>query len=254
MKSVWSRAHPRACLVSRCCWWLPRWRGGLWGDDNVRVRRARAPARGDQDNGVKTTYTLDAAGNRTQVDEQLPVTAPGSISVPASSLTGSYNITWTAAGATVATYELWESTSSSFATQTRVYTGTGLSLGITGKGNGTFYYRVRGCNGSACTPYRPGGNGVVVTVPPGAPASITVPSTNTSGSYSISWGAATGTLTAYKLEESTTSNFAAVTEIYSGTALTFGITGKAAALTSTECAPATARLAAVSAMAATPSW
>jgi hypothetical protein len=180
----------------------------------------------NQDNGVKTTYTLDAAGNRTQVDELLPATAPGSITVPGSSLNGSYNISWTAAGTAVATYELWESTSSTFATQARVYSGTGMSLGITGKGNGTFYYRVRGCNGSACTPYRSGGNGVVVTVPPGTPASITVPSTNTTGSYSVSWGAATGTLTAYKLEESTTSNFASVTEIYSGTALTFAITGK----------------------------
>jgi YD repeat-containing protein len=179
-----------------------------------------------QDNGIQTTYTLDAAGNRLQVDELLPATAPGSITVPGSSLTGIYNVSWTAAGTTVAAYELWESTSSSFASQTRVYSGTGLSLGLTGKGNGTYYYRVRGCNGSACTAYRTGGNGIVVTLPPGPPANIGVPTTSTTGSYSIGWGAATGTFTAYQLEESTSSTFTTVTQLYSGTLRTFAITGK----------------------------
>jgi YD repeat-containing protein len=176
------------------------------------------------DNGNVTTYTLDAAGNRTLIQELAPQTAPASISVPAASTTGSYSITWTAGG-TVAQYELYESTSSSFSPQTRVFSGTGTSASISGHGNGTFYYRVRGCNGSACTNYRTGG-GVVVTLPPGAPPSISVPPTNNTGNYSIGWTAASGTMTAYELYESVNSNFSGESKVYDGTALSKSYTSK----------------------------
>src|SRR5919108_2184423 len=46
-------------------------------------------------NGNVTTYTLDAAGNRTQVDDLLPQAAPASISVPLTSSTGNYTVSWT---------------------------------------------------------------------------------------------------------------------------------------------------------------
>ncbi len=38
---------------------------------------------------------------------------------------------------------------------------------------------------------------VASRTPPGIPASITVPASSTTGSYTVSWGAASGTLTAY---------------------------------------------------------
>ena len=177
------------------------------------------------DNGNVTTYTLDAAGNRTLIEELAPQTAPASISVPTTSLTGSYSISWSAGG-TVAKYELFESTSASFSAQTRVFSGPGTSASISGHGNGTFYYRVRGCNGSACTTYRTGANGVVVTVPPGAPPSITVPPTNNTGNYSISWTTSSGTLTAYELFESSNSDFSGESKVYTGTALSKSYTAK----------------------------
>lgn len=168
------------------------------------------------DNGNVTAYTLDAAGNRTQVDETSGQAPPAALSVPATSLTGSYTVSWSGGG-TFTSYELFESTSSGFASQTRVYLGAGTSASISGHGNGTFYYRLRGCNGSACTGYLTGSNGVVVTVPPSTPSYISVPSSNNTGTYSVSWGAATGTLTAYTLYESTSSSFASESLVYSGT-------------------------------------
>lgn len=149
-------------------------------------------------NGNVTTYTLDAAGNRTQVNDLLPQAAPASISVPLTSSTGNYTVSWTAGG-TVTSYELYESTSSSFSTQTRVFQGAGTSASLSGHGSGTYYYRVRGCSGSACTAYRTGGNAIVVTLPPPAPTGLQK-NQNSSCSWSASWNASSGA-TSYTIRD-----------------------------------------------------
>jgi YD repeat-containing protein len=68
------------------------------------------------DNGIVTSYTLDPAGNRTQVADTPPAppSAPASISVGTSSVTGSVTVTWGAASGVVTAYELYESSSNSF--------------------------------------------------------------------------------------------------------------------------------------------
>jgi len=177
------------------------------------------------DNGNVTTYTLDAAGNRTQVGELSGQAAPTWLSVPQTSLTGSYTVTWENGG-TLSSYELWESTSSNFSSQTRVFIGAGTSASISGHGNGTFYYRVRGCNGSACTAYRTGTNGVVVTVPPGAPALLRVPGPSTTGNFTINWDAASGTMTGYQLYESTSAAFSSEVLVHSGPERTKPLSGR----------------------------
>jgi hypothetical protein len=76
----------------------------------------------------------------------------------------------------------------------------------------------------------PGANGVAVTIPPlppGTPSGITVPASNTTGAYTVSWGAASGVVTRYELEESTSSSFTTATLKYSGTALSYAVSGKA---------------------------
>jgi YD repeat-containing protein len=158
-------------------------------------------------NGNITTYTLDAAGNRLRVDELSAAAPPAWIDVPPVSYTGSYSVRW-GAGGTVSTYELWESTSSNFATQTRVFLGEGLIASISGHGSGTYYYRVRGCNGSACTSYRVGQNPTVVgpLVIPAVPALISVP-TSGNGSYPLSWAAVSGPVTHYHVQECGTADF-----------------------------------------------
>jgi hypothetical protein len=67
---------------------------------------------------------------------------------------------------------------------------------------------------------------VVTGTAPGVPSSITVPTSNTTGSYTISWGAASGTVTAYQLFEATNSSFTGETAIYTGPLQSFGVTGK----------------------------
>lgn len=123
------------------------------------------------DNGIQTNYMLDAAGNRTQVTDVTPVavpSAPASISVGASSSSGTVIVSWGAASGTLSAYELYESTSSSFSTQTSAYTG--LSLGVTlNRPDGTYYYRVRACNSVGCSSYVTAANPMVVSIPPPGP-------------------------------------------------------------------------------------
>lgn len=175
-----------------------------------------------------STYAYDDAGNRTQLTVAVAPSVPASISVPATSSTGTYTISWGASSGTVTAYKLYESTMSNFSDEVQVYSGQSLSKAIPpGHGDGTYYYRVLACNGSLCSGYRTGINGVSVTLPPGMPASITVPSSSTTGSFTISWGSASsGTVTAYRLYEATNSGFSGQTLVHDGAATSKALSGR----------------------------
>lgn len=119
--------------------------------------------------GKRVMYRLDAAGNRTQVASGTLPGVPASITVPSGSTSGSYTISWGAAAGAVTSYQLYEATSTSFSGQQLVHAGAGRSAAISGRGNGTYYYRVRACFDTECSAYRTGSNGVTVTLaaPPG---------------------------------------------------------------------------------------
>ena len=153
------------------------------------------------DNGNVVTYTLDLAGNRTQLEELSPLAAPTNLNVPATNTTGSYSINWSGGGA-VSSYELYESTNTSFTPQIRVFQGAGTSASLSGHTNGTYYYRVRGCTGSACTGYRTATNGVVVTLGSSAPPAPTGLSSNQNSgcSWYASWNASAGA-TSYTIRD-----------------------------------------------------
>jgi YD repeat-containing protein len=67
---------------------------------------------------------------------------------------------------------------------------------------------------------------VITGTIPGTPASITVPTSSTTGSYTIRWGASTGTVTAYQLYEATNPSFTGATLLYTGTALSRALSGR----------------------------
>lgn len=179
--------------------------------------------------------------------ENIPDVAPGApanITVPTTS-TGTHTISWGAATGTVTRYELQQDTNSGFTAPTLAYSGTALSSSVTITQSGTYYYRVRACNGTACSAYQHGANSVVVDyLPiPGVPSGIFVPTSDATGTYTISWGAAGGLVTRYELEESTYPSFPicipcppgricpaicrpAVSQVYVGPALSFLVSGK----------------------------
>lgn len=153
----------------------------------------------------------------------VPPSAPASLTVPASSNTGNYTISWGAASGTLTRYELQEATTPDFSNAVLASSNTMLSWPATNKANGTYYYRVRACNGTACSPYITGGNGVVVTIlPPSVPASISVPA-NSTGRHTVSWAAATGAVTRYELQQDTNASFTVPVIVYSGTELSSGV-------------------------------
>ncbi|MEQ8484835.1 MAG: hypothetical protein RIB46_10775 [Pseudomonadales bacterium] len=156
----------------------------------------------------------------------LPPGTPASISVPSGSTTGSYTVSWGASTGNVTAYRLYEATNSGFSGQAQVYSGTGSSAAMSGRGNGTYYYRVQACNGTACSGYQTGSNPTTVTLPPSVPASISVPASSNTGSYTISWGVSSGNVTMYQLYEATSSNFSGQAQVYSGTGTSRAISGK----------------------------
>lgn len=177
------------------------------------------------EDGRNTAYVLDSAGNRTQVVTTVPSGAPPSITVPASSATGKYWISWDAASGDLTAYELYEATNSSFSNQVLVHNGTATSKLISGKSDGAYYYRVRACNGSACSDYRLGSNATSVLLA-GTPSSITVPSSSTTGSYTITWGESNGTATAYRLYEATNSSFSGQALVHNGSGTSKALSGR----------------------------
>jgi YD repeat-containing protein len=127
------------------------------------------------DNGYVTDYTFDAAGNRLNVSEQPPTppTVPVSLTVPASSTFSSFIVSWGSSTGVFTRYELAESSTATFSSQTIVYSGLAQSISLT-RSNGTYYYRVRACNAVNCGGYTAVAS-VVVNVPPPPPNPPTSP-------------------------------------------------------------------------------
>lgn len=98
----------------------------------------------------------------------LPPAQP-SISVPGSSSTGSYTINWSAVDR-VSSYVLEESANGS--AWNGIYGGGDTSVGISGRGDGNYAYRVAACNQGGCSSYSGSGT-VAVNVPPVTPVGVT---------------------------------------------------------------------------------
>lgn len=150
--------------------------------------------------GKLLATVLDVAGN--------PPGTPPSITVPPTSDNGFYVVSWTAASGTVTHYELQESTQSDFSTARLAYRGPDLSVNLSNP-NGTYYYRVRACNGLLCGPFVPGANPIVINItPPGTPNVLNTPrGILRKEPYKVSWSVASGSVTYYELDEAQTRYF-----------------------------------------------
>ena len=118
------------------------------------------------------------------------------LSVPASSATGSYTVSWSAISG-VTTYVLQEQTNGG--AWVTIQAGSATSIAISGKAAGVYAYKAQACNLGGCGPWG-GAVTTTVTFPPAMPASITVPATST-GSVVVSWAASAGA-TSYNLQQS----------------------------------------------------
>jgi YD repeat-containing protein len=131
----------------------------------------------------------------------------GDLTVPASSTTGAYTVSWTAVPG-ASSYRLDEQVNGS--AWTTVQTASSLSWPTSGRTPGTYAYRMAPC-ASSCGPVGVSGS-IAVSLPPPAPAAISVPGTST-GNIAIGWSTATYA-TSYTLEQSF--NGGAFAALYTG--------------------------------------
>lgn len=160
-------------------------------------------------------------GSSNVVTVTIPPASAPSLSVPGSSNNGSYTISWGGvSGAT--SYTLQEQINGG-GWSTVQANGAG-SWSTSGRGNGTYGYRVQACNVGGCGPWSATAN-TTVLLPPPTPASISVPATS-NGPIAISW-AASATATIYGLDQSV--NGGAWAQVYANsttsTTVTVGASG-----------------------------
>ncbi|WP_045215356.1 DUF1566 domain-containing protein [Desulfonatronovibrio magnus] len=109
--------------------------------------------------------TTTATG--TYISTEMPVAGtPSFIDVPSTSTTGNYSVDWGSSVTREVTYVLEEATNSSFTSGLSiVYTGTNLVAPITGRTDGTYYYRVKATKeGYEDSKWVVGNNGCLVKV------------------------------------------------------------------------------------------
>lgn len=138
-----------------------------------------------------------ASGNASVRVVRPPESPPG-INAPYDSINGSYTISWTGVP-TATSYQLEESALG--AGWVGIYSGNGNSFSINGKSSGSYAYRVTACNEGGCSGYSHNAS-LSVLLPPVAAPALSVPATNSTGAYNVSW-TAVALATSYRLEEST---------------------------------------------------
>ena len=148
---------------------------------------------------------------------------PGTPSGPASDADGAYTVSW-GAGTGASTYELQERVNSG--SWSTVQNTSATSRAVSGKGDGTWTYQVRACSATGCSGWSSTSANIIVALTPGVPASLSAsPTSSTNGGHTVSWGAASGTVTAYQLERDIDGG--GYSQTYSGTALSQPYTGLA---------------------------
>ena len=148
--------------------------------------------------------------------------APGAISAPATDTDGAFSLSWGASSGTAATYQLQEQRNGGAWSTLQNTAATAATL--SGKPDGSYGYRVRGCNASGCSGWTAVKTVQVARVP-GAPANIAgAPAENADGNYTVSWAPAGGTVSYYELQEAV--GTAGWSTVYSGAARSRGFSGK----------------------------
>lgn len=113
-----------------------------------------------------------------------PAVAPV-ISLPGSSNNGAYTVSWSGVAYAVS-YQVQERVNGGG--WTGVSTTAGLSLAMSGRGDGTYGYRVQACNLDGCGPFSAEPS-VSVLYPVSGTPSISAPASVNGLSYTVSWSA-----------------------------------------------------------------
>ncbi|BFI94616.1 MAG: hypothetical protein RSP_01260 [Rhodanobacter sp.] len=148
----------------------------------------------------------------------LPPQAPTSLSVPTTS-SGNVAVSWPASS-TATNYTLQHHLGTG--TWSTAYSGSGTSTTVVEGATGSYGYRVQACNASGCSGWT-GSGAVTVTIPPASAPSLSVPSSNATGSYTVSWTGISGAAS-YTLQEQF--NGGSWSTIQANSSISWGASGK----------------------------
>ncbi|ABQ24599.1 S8 family serine peptidase [Geotalea uraniireducens] len=162
---------------------------------------------------AKTGYTDSAYSATKSCSVILICGAPASISVPSGNTTGSFQVSWSPSNVSGVTYVLEYSKDNG--AYTSAYNGTYTWANLTVPASGTYTFRVKAAKTGYTDSAYSATKSCSVTLICGAPASISVPSGNTTGSFQVSWSPSNVSGVTYVLEYSKDNG--AYTSAYSGT-------------------------------------
>jgi hypothetical protein len=160
-----------------------------------------------------SAFRLNSAGVLLTIP---PSSAPG-LTVPASSNSGSYSVSWSAVTG-AATYTLQQRLNGG--AWSTVQASSATSESFIGKGNGSYGYQVQACNAGGCGPWSGIGTVAVALVP--ATPTLTVKQTPGASQHilaSLTW-TAEPTATTYVVQEE---RGVTITQAYSGSNTTWSI-------------------------------
>ena len=142
--------------------------------------------------------------------------APG-VSVPGSSNSGAYTVSWSSIG-NAAYYNLQEQANGGSWASVQPAPGSTTSWSTAGRGNGTYGYQAQACNTAGCGPWS-GTASIVVSLYPPVPANAVINMTLAGkvDVYTASWSASSNA-TRYEVQ-----NIQTGASVYSGTALTYKV-------------------------------
>lgn len=128
-------------------------------------------------------------------------TAPSGPTGPATDNNGAYTISWgVSTGATSYRLAQRRYVNGSWGSWTVYNTGSSRSKSFSGKGDGVWQYKARGCNSRWCGSYS-GTINVKVANTPGVPGSLSVdPVISTTGSHVVTRGSSSGNVSYYELQ------------------------------------------------------
>lgn len=147
--------------------------------------------------------------SQASVSVTLPPSTPSAFTgSPATSRDGSYDFSWGAPSEAFTGYRLEESDTGTFGdTSVTSLTPPDTSLSLSGQSSGIRSYRLKACNGTACSSAT---SSVDITVTPSTPSSINAPNQNADGGFTVSWGTASNGVDKYILQESKASDFGSI--------------------------------------------
>jgi len=151
----------------------------------------------------------------------LPNAAPGGLTAPTKSILSAWTVSWNGGVSRATRYRLEESTNGG--AWTVVHDAAETSKAISGKGAGTYSYRVAGCNEVGCGPVS-GSVAVQRIVAPTYAPTPSAPGVNEDGAYAVSVSGV-DTATYYVIDE-TSNNGANWYQAHNGAATSVWLTGR----------------------------